>query len=80
MREHPPLVSAHLGWAEQDPHDWWPAAVHAVREALAKAGLAGENVACVGLAGQIHGAVLLAANDEVLRPALIWCSADPARV
>jgi len=72
-REHPPFVSARLGWAEQDPHDWWRAAVHAVREALAKAGLEGGNVACVGLAGQMHGAVLLAANDEVLRPALIWC-------
>jgi len=73
MQEHPPFDSPRLGWAEQDPHDWWRAAVCAIREALAKAGLAGGDVACVGFAGQMHGAVLLDADDEVLRPALIWC-------
>jgi len=72
-QEHSPFDSPRLGWAEQDPRDWWRAAVCAIREALSKAGLAGGDVACVGLAGQMHGAVLLDADDEVLRPALIWC-------
>src|SRR6202035_2928496 len=27
----------------------------------------------VGFSGQMHGAVLLDASDEVVRPALIWC-------
>ena len=31
------------------------------------------EIACIGLSGQMHGAVLLDRNDEVLRPALIWC-------
>ena len=31
------------------------------------------EIAAVGLAGQMHGAVLLDENNEVLRPALIWC-------
>src|ERR1700676_4812825 len=72
-REHTRFDSPRLGWAEQDPHDWWRAAACTIREALAKAGLSGGDVACVGLAGQMHGAVLLDRNDEVLRPALIWC-------
>jgi xylulokinase len=69
--EHVPFASPRTGWAEQDPHDWWKAAGSAVRAALA--GLERPNVICAGLAGQMHGAVLLDQNDQVLRPALIWC-------
>ncbi|MBV9182081.1 MAG: xylulokinase, partial [Acidobacteria bacterium] len=43
----------------------------AIREALSQ--LPGARIAAVGLAGQMHGAVLLDSSNEVLRPALIWC-------
>lgn len=69
--EHAPFASPKTGWAEQDPHDWWKAAGSAIRAAIAK--VPGANVVAAGLAGQMHGAVLLDENDEVLRPALIWC-------
>ena len=69
--EHVPFASPGPGWAEQDPHDWWKATGSAIRAALAN--VPGANVVCVGLAGQMHGAVLLDQNNEVLRPALIWC-------
>lgn len=69
--EHSPFASPHTGWAEQDAHDWWRAAGSAIRAALAN--ISEGNVVCAGLAGQMHGAVLLDENDEVLRPALIWC-------
>src|SRR4030088_2187668 len=71
--DHVPFDSPRPGWAEQNPHDWWRATVSAIRAVLARAGLAGRDVACVGLAGQMHGAVLLDANDAVLRPTIIWC-------
>ena len=71
--EHQPLASPHLGWAEQHPQDWWRAASIAVRKALASANLRGEGIRCVGLSGQMHGAVLLDEKDRVVRPALIWC-------
>lgn len=69
--EHVPFASPKTGWAEQDPQDWWKAAGAAIREALSK--VPGAKVAGVGLAGQMHGAVLLDENNEVIRPALIWC-------
>jgi xylulokinase len=69
--EHVPFASPQTGWAEQDPHDWWKAAGSAIRAALAN--VQNADVVCVGLAGQMHGAVVLDENDEVLRPALIWC-------
>lgn len=71
--EHIPFASPEPGWAEQDPRDWWRAAGVAVRKALAAAGLAADEIACVGFSGQMHGAVLLDAKDEVVRNALIWC-------
>jgi xylulokinase len=59
-------------WSEQDPRLWWDAAQAATRGALATAGIAGSEVAAVGLAGQMHGAVLLDDADTPLRPAILW--------
>jgi xylulokinase len=70
--EHVPFASPQLGWAEQDPGDWWRACGVAVRKALAGIGK-DDTIACIGFSGQMHGAVLLDAHDEVVRPALIWC-------
>lgn len=59
-------------WAEQDPHAWWEAAVGAVRDALRQAGVSSARVQGIGIAGQMHGIVLLGHNLEPLRPAIIW--------
>jgi xylulokinase len=59
-------------WSEQDPQLWWDGAQVAIRGALTNAGVAGSDVAAVGLAGQMHGAVLLDEDDRPLRPAILW--------
>lgn len=71
--EHVPFASPKIGWAEQDPRDWYQATGSAVRQAISGAGVDPIDISAVGLAGQMHGAVLLDENNEVLRPALIWC-------
>ena len=71
--EHAPMASPQLGWAEQDPRDWWRAARIAIRECLVKASAKANEVAAIGLSGQMHGLVMLDENGEVLRPALLWC-------
>lgn len=71
--EHKSFVSIQTGWAEQDPRDWWRASAAAIRSAITKAGISAGDIKAVGLSGQMHGAVLLDAADEVLRPAIIWC-------
>ncbi len=71
--EHAEMASPELGWAEQDPRDWWRGTCVAVAECLTEAGATGAEVSAVGLSGQMHGLVLLDAVGEVLRPALIWC-------
>src|ERR1700689_2049932 len=71
--EHAPFRTPHPGWAEQDPEDWWRAALIAIRAAIAAAPEPKQQIAGVGLTGQMHGAVLLDKDGIVLRPSLIWC-------
>lgn len=60
----------HPGWSEQDPEAWWRATEAAVDAVAAQASLAG--LRGIGLSGQMHGAVLLDAEDRVMRPAILW--------
>jgi xylulokinase len=71
--EHRDFTSPQIGWAEQDPGDWWRACGLAVHKVLANSQLRGDQITCVGLSGQMHGAVLLDERSQVVRPALIWC-------
>jgi xylulokinase len=60
-----PLSTPRPGWSEQDPADWERAA----GEALARLGV---EPAGIGLSGQMHGLVCLDADEQVLRPAILW--------
>src|SRR5215467_5668898 len=71
--EHAPFATPQIGWAEQQPEDWWRACGIAIRRALGSANIGADQIACVGLSGQMHGAVMLDEQDRVVRPALIWC-------
>jgi xylulokinase len=71
--EHAAISAPQIGWAEQDPRDWWRATCAAIKECLQLAGVSADEIDGVGLTGQMHGMVLLDAVGEVLRPAIIWC-------
>ncbi|RYX82531.1 xylulokinase [bacterium] len=58
-------------WAEQRPNDWWAATCHVCQQIVAQVG--SENIASVGLSGQMHGLVMLDKNGQVLRDAILWC-------
>jgi xylulokinase len=64
---HPtPLAS------EQNPDDWWRAVCAALDEIAASDPGAMDAVAAIGLSGQMHGTVLLDADDQPIRPAMLW--------
>ncbi len=71
--EHAPMSSPRIGWAEQSPEDWWRAACQAIKECIARSSTLPEDIAAIGLTGQMHGLVLLDGQDQVLRPAILWC-------
>ncbi|MEE8611386.1 MAG: xylulokinase [Sphingomonas aquatilis] len=56
-------------WSQQDPVAWWQATCAAV---LAIDPAVRRSVRGIGLAGQMHGATLLGADDRPLRPAILW--------
>lgn len=59
-------------WSEQNPQDWWQAITASIRQALDEASATGDDVAAIGLTGQMHGLVLLDDQGDVLRPAILW--------
>ena len=61
------------GFAEQDPANWYASAKSAIRDAMYEAGAKPEDVKAIGIAYQMHGLVCVNAQQEVLRPAIIWC-------
>jgi len=70
------------GWSEQDPSDW----INACKKVVAK--LRSDNepefamLRGIGLSGHMHGAILLDAGGDVLRPCILWNdtrSADEAK-
>jgi xylulokinase len=71
--EHAQISAPQIGWAEQHPDDWWRAACAAVKECLERTGTRADEIAGIGLTGQMHGMVLLDEAGKVLRPAIIWC-------
>ena len=62
----------HPQWSEQSPADWWRALTIALAELQRTHASAMQAVRAIGLSGQMHGAVLLDANGDVLRPAILW--------
>lgn len=61
-----PLSVPHPMWSEQDPEDWWAG----VQRCLIEIGEPAPDA--IGVTGQMHGAVFLDANLEVVRPAILW--------
>lgn len=64
-----PLLTPRPGWTEQEPDDWWRAAV-SILQRLAAA--APSPPLAIGLTGQMHGATFLDSDGQPIRPAPLW--------
>ena len=67
-----PCDHPHPGWSEQVPELWWEATKKTVAEVLSQAAFKPEDIAGIGLSGQMHGSVFLDEAGKVIRPALLW--------
>lgn len=65
-----PLEFPQPGWSQQDPADWRNALLAGIPELLE--GFDATKVAGIGCGGQMHGLVVLDAEDNVIRPAILW--------
>ncbi|MBE5801233.1 MAG: xylulokinase [Clostridiales bacterium] len=68
-----PLHQPQNGWAEQAPEDWWDAARTTIRSVIDQSGVNAQDIKGLGISGQMHGLVLLDADGNVLREAILWC-------
>lgn len=59
-------------WSEQDPQDWWIATNELIKSLREKCAEHWTAIKAIGLSGQMHGAVLLDEQDDVIRPAILW--------
>ena len=60
------------GWVEDDPENWWRAAVACLDSLAGEQPLAMSGVTAIGLSGQMHSALLLDGADRPVRPAILW--------
>ena len=74
-----PLYEPANGWAEQDPQDWKNAAMDTIRRLVEQTKVEPADVAGIGIAGQMHGLVMLDENYEVIRRSIIWCDNRASR-
>ncbi|MCM3635194.1 xylulokinase [Paenibacillus camelliae] len=67
-----PLFHDRPSWSEQKPEDWVTATIEAMKEVASAAGIDASSIEGISFSGQMHGLVLLNANGEVVRPAILW--------
>lgn len=65
-----PVQFPQPAWSEQNPEDWWSAFLSGVKELTNE--IDTSQIKGIGVAGQMHGLVLLDENDSVIRPAILW--------
>ncbi|HVO43770.1 MAG TPA: xylulokinase [Aggregatilineales bacterium] len=65
-----PISTPRPLWSEQNPLDWWDAVCRALRDITAK--IPADQIAAVGLTGQMHGLTTLDKDNQPVRPAILW--------
>jgi len=65
-----PVFYPHPGWSEQSADGWWQTICDAIPTLLK--GFDGQAVKGIGVAGQMHGLVIVDENDDVIRPVILW--------
>lgn len=73
------LYQPQNGWAEQNPEDWADATLKGIKAVIEQSKVKPENIAGIGLSGQMHGLVMLDKDKKVLRKSIIWCDQRTGR-
>ncbi len=66
------------GHLEQHPRDWLDAVRATIQTVVDELGSRSDQIRGIGVSGQQHGLVVLDENDEVIRPAKLWCDTSTA--
>ncbi|MCC5801765.1 xylulokinase [Rossellomorea vietnamensis] len=61
-----------VGWAEQNPFDWWKAVCVSTKSLLEKTNTPNDSIACITFSGQMMGCVAVDERGTPLQQAIIW--------
>ena len=70
VSEEYPVYFPYPGWSEQNPEDWWNAFISGMKKLTSEVDQS--CIAGIGVAGQMHGLVILDESDAVIRPVILW--------
>lgn len=73
QQEYELISGLPAGHLEQNPGDWISAVETALSSCLEQLGERRREVKGIGVSGQQHGLVVLDRDDQVIRPAKLWC-------
>ena len=62
-KEEAPIKALRPGWAEQNPEDWWSYVKIAMKGAMSKAKVKGEDIKAIGISYQMHGLMAVSWNQ-----------------
>jgi FGGY-family pentulose kinase len=71
VREYP-IAYPRVGWAEQNPDDWWRTAAETVSECMAKSGARPEDVVGISADGTSCTVVCVDRRGNPVRPGILW--------
>jgi xylulokinase len=69
-----------IGWAEQNPGDWWNHVVIATKKMISKLSNANYKIEGIGISYQMHGLVFVDKNNKILHPSIIWCDSRAVEI
>jgi len=67
------MISHQVGWAEQEPEDWWQYACDATKDLISTTNIEVNQIKAIGISYQMHGLVCVDKDQKVIRPSIIWC-------
>lgn len=68
-----PIIALQAGWAEQNPEMWWESLKEATQEIMGRSAVSPTEIKAIGISYQMHGLVCVDKDQQVVRPAIIWC-------
>ncbi|WP_212003767.1 xylulokinase [Chitinophaga sp. HK235] len=75
-----PIQVPYKGWAEQEPESWWREIIAATDLLRQQVRIDSSAIGGIGIAYQMHGLVCVDKQQQVLRPAIIWCDSRAVHI
>ena len=74
------IFSQEVGWAEQNPEEWWKNILKACREAIIESDIDPLEIEAIGVSYQMHGLVMIDRDLNPIGRSIIWCDSRASKI